>query len=291
MGGCLYIKLGDIGMVSINSNYAATFAAKAAKQTTSELNSAMEKLSTGKRINYARDDAAGQAISVRLTAEIQGLAMASRNASDGQAMIDTAEGALMETQALLLRMRELAVQSSNGTLATADRSALEKEASSLEAEITRIADTSSWAGQMLLDGSLSDGITFQAGTKAGAANLITVSIGEMSASAATISYIDALSIGSFTGAQSAITAIDAALSGVSEVRGKLGGISNRLNSTIANMDQVRVNLSASQGRIEDADFATETGNLAKNQILQQAATAMIAQANANKNSVLNLLRG
>ena len=278
-------------MVSINSNYAATFAAKAAKQTTTELNSAMEKLSTGKRINYARDDAAGQAISVRLTAEIQGLAMASRNASDGQAMIDTAEGALMETQTLLLRMRELAVQSSNGTLASADRAALEKEASSLEAEITRIADTSSWAGQMLLDGSLSDGITFQAGTKAGAANLITVSIGEMSASAATISYIDALSIGSFTGAQSAITAIDAALSGVSEVRGKLGGISNRLNSTIANMDQVRVNLSASQGRIEDADFATETGNLAKNQILQQAATAMIAQANASKNSVLNLLRG
>ena len=277
-------------MVSINSNYAATFAAKAAKQTTTELNSAMEKLSTGKRINYARDDAAGQAISVRLTAEIQGLAMASRNASDGQAMIDTAEGALMETQTLLLRMRELAVQSSNGTLATADRAALEKEASSLEAEITRIADTSSWAGQMLLDGSLSDGITFQAGTKAGAANLITVSIGEMSASAATISYIDALSIGSFTGAQSAITAIDAALSGVSEVRGKLGGISNRLNSTIANMDQVRVNLSASQGRIEDADFATETGNLAKNQILQQAATAMIAQANASKNSVLTLIQ-
>ena len=277
-------------MVSINSNYAATFAAKAAKQTTTELNSAMEKLSTGKRINYARDDAAGQAISIRLTAEIQGLAMASRNASDGQAMIDTAEGALMETQTLLLRMRELAVQSSNGTLATADRAALEKEASSLEAEITRIADTSSWAGQMLLDGSLSDGITFQAGTKAGTANLITVSIGEMSASAATISYIAALSIGSFTGAQSAITAIDAALSGVSEVRGKLGGISNRLNSTIANMDQVRVNLSASQGRIEDADFATETGNLAKNQILQQAATAMIAQANASKNSVLTLIQ-
>jgi flagellin len=249
----------------------------------------MEKLSTGKRINYARDDAAGQAISVRLTAEIQGLAMASRNASDGQAMIDTAEGALMETQTLLLRMRELAVQSSNGTLASADRAALEKEASSLEAEITRIADTSSWAGQMLLDGSLSDGITFQAGTKAGTANLITVSIGEMSSTAATVD-IGAQSVGTFTDAQHAITHIDAALSGVSEVRGKLGAISNRLNSTIANMDQVRVNLSASQGRIEDADFATETGNLAKNQILQQAATAMIAQANASKNSVLTLIQ-
>ena len=276
-------------MVSINSNYAATFAAKAAKQTTSELNSAMEKLSTGKRINYARDDAAGQAISIRLTAEIQGLAMASRNASDGQAMIDTIEGALMETQTLLLRMRELAVQSSNGTLAGADRASLEEEFGSLEAEITRIADTSSWAGQNLLDGSLSDGITFQAGTKAGGGNLITVSIGEMSATAATVD-IGAQSVGTFNDAQAAITKIDAALSGVSEVRGKLGGISNRLNSTIANMDQVRVNLSASQGRIEDADFAVETGNLAKNQILQQAATAMIAQANASKNTVLTLIQ-
>jgi flagellin len=278
-------------MVSINSNYAATFAAKAAKQTTTELNSAMEKLSTGKRINYARDDAAGQAISVRLTAEIQGLAMASRNASDGQAMIDTIEGALMETQTLLLRMRELAVQASNGTLAGADRAALQTEAASLESEITRIAETSSWAGQNLLDGSLSDGITFQAGTKAGTGNLITISVGEMSVGSATISYTAAQTIGSFESAQTAITGIDAALSGVSEIRGKLGGISNRLNSTIANMDQVRVNLSASQGRIEDADFAVETGNLAKNQILQQAATAMIAQANASKNSVLNLLRG
>jgi len=282
--------LGDIGMVSINSNYAATFAAKAAKQTTTELNSAMEKLSTGKRINYARDDAAGQAISVRLTAEIQGLAMASRNASDGQAMIDTIEGALMETQTLLLRMRELAVQSSNGTLATADRAALQIEAASLEEEINRIAQTSSWAGQNLLDGSLTNGITFQAGTKEGAGNLITISVGEMSVGSATIAYTAAMSIGSFESAQTAITGIDAALSGVSEVRGKLGGISNRLNSTIANMDQVRVNLQASQGRIADADFALETGNLAKNQILQQAATAMIAQANASKNTVLTLIQ-
>ena len=274
-------------MVSINSNYAASFAATAAKQTTSALDSAMEKLSTGKRINYARDDAAGQAIATRLTAEIQGLAAASRNASDGQALLDTAEGALSETQALLLRMRELAVQSSNGTLAAADRAALEKEAQALETEITRIADTTTWAGSNLLDSSLSDGVTFQVGTKSG--ETITVSIAEMSSSAATIN-IATQSIGTFTDAQAAITAIDGALSGVSEVRGALGAISNRLNSTIANMDQVRVNLSASVGRIEDADFAQETGNLAKNQILQQAATAMLAQANASKSSVLTLVR-
>jgi flagellin len=250
----------------------------------------MEKLSTGKRINYARDDAAGQAISVRLTAEIQGLAMASRNASDGQAMIDTMEGALMETQTLLLRMRELAVQSSNGTLAAGDRAALEAEAKSLEQEIGRISDTSSWAGQKLIDGSLVDGITFQAGTGSSGANLITISVPDMAATAATIAYSVAHDISTFTGAQSAIGTIDGALSGVSELRGKLGGISNRLNSTIANLDQIRVNLQASQGRIEDADFASETGNLAKNQILQQAATAMIAQANASKNSVLTLIQ-
>jgi flagellin len=277
-------------MVNINSNYAASFAANAAKRTTSALDSAMERLSTGKRINYARDDAAGQAIATRLTAEIQGLAAASRNASDAQSMVDTADGAIQETQTLLLRMRELAVQSSNGTLATADRAALEAEALSLEAEITRISDNTTWAGTNLLDNTLSDGITFQVGTKEGGANLVTLSIPDMAATAATISYTVGFSIGAFTNAQSAITQIDAALSGVSDVRGKLGGISNRLNSTIANMDQVRVNLSASKGRIEDADFAVETGNLAKNQIMQQAAIAIVAQANASKNTVLNLIQ-
>jgi flagellin len=274
-------------MVSINSNYAASFAATAAKQTTSALDSAMEKLSTGKRINYARDDAAGQAIATRLTAEIQGLAAASRNASDGQALLDTAEGALSETQTLLLRMRELAVQSSNGTLAAADRAALEKEAQALETEITRIADTTTWAGSNLLDSSLSDGVTFQVGTKSG--ETITVSIAEMSSSAATIN-IATNSIGTFTDAQAAITAIDNALSGVSDVRGSLGAISNRLDSTVANIDQIKVNLMSSKGRIEDTDFAQETGNLAKGQILQQAATAMLAQANASKQSVLALLQ-
>ena len=280
-------------MVNINSNYAATFATNAAKQTKSALDSAMERLSTGKRINYARDDAAGQAIATRLTAEIQGLSAASRNASDAQSMVDTADGALQETQTLLLRMRELAVQSSNGTLATADRAALQSEAASLEAEITRIANTTSWAGKNLLDGSFSGNTpvadrTFQIGPDSG--QTIELSIPQMTATAATINYIDALSIGSFTGAQSAITAIDTALSGVSEVRGKLGGISNRLDSTVANLDQVRDNLSASKGRIEDADFAAETGNLAKNQIMQQAAIAIVAQANASKNTVLNLIQ-
>ena len=277
-------------MVTINTNYAATFAANAAKQTTVDLDRAMEKLSTGKRINYARDDAAGQAISSRLSAEITGLKVASRNASDGQAMIDTAEGALQETHSLLMRLRELAVQSSNGTLTTADRGSLQAEAAQLEAEISRISDTTSWGGLNILDGTLSDGITFQAGTKEGGANLITVSVPDMAATAATIAISVGFSIGAFTNAQSMITAVDAAISGVGTVRGNLGAMSNRLNSTIANLDQVRVNLSASRSRIEDADFAQETANLARGQILQQAATAMLAQANASNANVLSLIQ-
>ena len=274
-------------MISINTNYGGLYAAKAAQSSQGLVDQAMERLSTGKRINYAKDDAAGQAIAVRLTAEIQGLAVASRNASDAQSLLDTAEGALQETTALLLRMRELAVQSSNGTLAAADRAALEKEAQALETEITRIADTTTWAGTNLLDSSLSDGVTFQVGTKS--SETLTVNIAEMSSSAATIN-IATNSIGTFTDAQAAITAIDGAVSGVSEVRGSLGAVSNRLDSTVANIDQIKVNLMSSKGRIEDTDFAQETGNLAKGQILQQAATAMLAQANASKQNVLALVR-
>ena len=154
---------------------------------------------------------------------------------------------------------------------------------------SRISDTTSWGGIKLLDGSLSDGITFQAGTKEG--ETIVASIPDMAASAATMSIQAANSVlVRFTNAQSYITKIDEAISGVGTVRGNLGAASNRLNSTIANLDQVRVNLSASRGRIQDADFATETQNLAKGQILQQAATAMLAQANASKQTVLTLIR-
>ena len=273
-------------MVSINSNYAATFAANAAKQTTNTLNNAIEKLSTGKRINYARDDAAGQAIASRLTAEIEGLSVASRNASDAQGLIDTADGALKETSGLLQRLRELAVQSSNGTLATADRAALQAEAQALEDEITRISDNTTWAGLELIDGSMSDGITFQVGTKEG--ETITTSIPDMAATAATIAISVGFSIGTFTNAQSYITAVDAAISVLERfsVRNNV----KQVKYTIANLDQVRVNLSASRGRIEDADFAQETANLARGQILQQAATAMLAQANASNASVLSLIQ-
>ena len=280
-------------MLSINTNVGALKAASASYSVNKSMETSMQRLSTGKRINSAADDAAGDQIQRRMTSEIQGLKQAIRNAADAQALMGTAEGAIEEIQLMLLRMRQLAVQSSNSTNSTADRASIQLEGAQLEAEITRIANNTTFAGVNLLDGSFSGDTsvntrTFQIGSDSG--QTIELSIPEMTATAATISYVDALSIGSFTGAQSAITAIDAALSGVSEVRGNLGGISNRLDSTVANLDQVRVNLSASRGRIEDADFAAETGNLAKNQIMQQAAIAIVAQANASKNTVLNLIQ-
>jgi flagellin len=279
------VYIGSMKMISINTNYGGIFAAKAAQQSQSSVDQAMERLSTGKRINYAKDDAAGQAVATRLTAEIQGLAMASRNAADGQSLIDTADGALEETHQLLLRMREVAVQSANGTLAASDRTALDAEFQALSNEITRIADNTSWAGIDLLDGDQANGITFQVGPDA--AQTITHSIPDTDATGLSINANTVLTVGA---ASAAITALDGAISTVSGERAQLGAISNRLDSTINNLNQIRVNLASSKGRIEDADFAQETGNLAKGQILQQAATAMLAQANASKQTVLTLVR-
>jgi flagellin len=285
-------------MLSINSNYASAFASNAANTASKGLDSAMEKLSTGSRINYAKDDAAGQAISTRLSAEIQGLAMASRNAADAQSLIDTAEGGMQETHNVLLRMRELAVQSANGTLTDADRQHTDAEFKQLQNEMDRISGNTKWAGQNLLNGQ---SFSFQVGE--GAYQTINVNVGNVSSytSAGTTNSFDGVRYDYYNGndieldtvdqSQRAIQAIDIAIDYVSSERANLGAVSNRLDSTMSNLDQVAVNLSASQGRIQDADFAQETGNLAKNQILQQAATAMIAQANASKSSVLSLVRG
>ena len=290
-------------MISINTNYGGLYASKAASESQRTLDTAMERLSTGMRINYAKDDSAGQAISTRLSAEVQGLEMASRNAADAQSMIDTAEGALQETHNLLLRMRELAVQASNGTLNSDDNAALDAEFQQLEAEIDRINDNTKWAGIELFTGTAK---TFHIGTKA--ADTLQHIIGKMAAhdlgvdsagpdnkTNATAGHADnddnvAADLTDATNAAAMITAVDNAIKLVSTERGKLGAVSNRLTSTIANLDQVAVNLSASQGRIQDADFAAETANLAKNQILQQAGIAMLAQANASQSTVLSLIQ-
>jgi flagellin len=301
-------------MISINTNYGGLFASKAASQSQRTLDTAMERLSSGLRINYAKDDAAGQAISTRLTAEVEGLQMASRNAADAQSLIDTAEGALQESHNILLRMRELSVQAANGTLTDDDRSALNAEMGQLILEVERIAQTTSWAGNSLINGTgTTDGdksYVFQLGVNGASSDRITVNIDDARAVALglvtdiatgssasdndyTATGTDAdtpLSIATQTAAQGTIGTIDLAIKAVSNSRAELGAVSNRLTSTINNLDQISVNLSSSKGRIQDADFAAETSNLAKGQILQQAATAMLAQANASKQNVLALVR-
>ena len=317
-------------MISINTNNGGLFAAKAASQSQATIDSAMQRLSTGSRINNAKDDAAGQAIATRLTAEIQGLEIASRNVADGQSLVDTAEGALQETHTLLLRMREIGVQAANGTLSTSDNQALDAEFQQLVKEIDRIAQNTTWAGQNLLDGNAQDGtaygsavgggdingdgatwddkntFTFQAGVGNNSGNdVFSVTIADASsydlgvynrsdASASDkdvgTSATNTVNLLTQSDAQTAIGLVDTAIATVSSERANLGAVSNRMASTMANLDQIRVNLTASKGRIADADFAAETANLAKGQILQQAATAMLAQANASKQQVLTLIR-
>ena len=309
----LYIGfiLGRLIMISLNTNYGGLFASKAASQAQRGLDTAMERLSSGMRINYAKDDAAGQAIATRLTAEVQGLEMASRNASDAQALIDTAEGALQESHNLLLRMRELAVQSANGTMSSDDLAATDAEYQQMVEELDRVSDTTAWAGTKLLDGTNST-LTFQVGADGTSDHRISISLSNMDADSLGlkghdrgVNNIDETTGGVAGGddetllatdlttqaeAQDALARIDAAIKMVSTTRATFGAASNRLSSTITNLDQITVNLDASKGRIQDADFAAETSNLAKSQILQQAATAMLAQANASKQTVLALVR-
>ena len=280
-------------MLSINTNVGALKAASASYSVNKSMETSMQRLSTGLRINSAADDAAGHQIANRMTAEIMGLKQAIKNAADAQALMGTAEGAIEEIQVMLLRMRELAVQSSNSTNSAADRASLQLEAAQLEAEIQRTANNTTWAGKVLLNGTFSGdedsaGRTFQIGSDSG--QTIELSIPELTATAATIGYSVALSIGSFTGAQSAIVTIDDGMSTLANVRANIASKMNRLDHTIANLENVVTNLSQSKGRIMDADYATETANLARTQVLQQASMAMLAQANASKQNILTLFQ-
>ena len=253
----------------------------------------------GKRINSAADDAAGLAVANKMTSQMLGMRTAIRNTQDGISLVQTAESSMNEINNMILRMRELAVQSANGTLTDGDRAHTDAEFDQLVAEVTRIANNTTWAGKKLINGDhASTALSFQIGE--GANQTIDVNIADMKATAlgaetvsngTDIPALSAAGLDSLTNAQLAIQSIDNAIDSVSTARGGMGAVSNRLSSTMSNLDQIAINLSASQGRIQDADFAQETGNLAKNQILQQAATAMIAQANASKSSVLTLVRG
>ena len=275
-------------MLSINTNVGALQAASASYSVNKSMETSMQRLSSGKRINSSADDAAGHQIANRMTAEIQGIKMAIRNAADAQALLQTAEGAVEEIQTMLLRIRELAVQSSNGTNTTADRAALQSEAAALELEISRVANNTTWAGLNIIDGSQSAGIVFQVGADSG--QTLTHSIYSFSAASSTLNLTAAMTLGSFASAQTYITALDNAIESVAREREQMGAVMNRLDHTIANLNNVATNLATAKGRIEDADFAAETSNLARTQVLQQASMAMLAQANASKQNILSLFQ-
>ena len=277
-------------MLSINTNVGALNAAQASYSVNKSMETSMHRLSSGKRINSAADDAAGIQIANRINAEIQGLNQSVRNAADAQAMLSTAEGALEQVHSLLLRMRELAVQSSNQTLSDADRDSIQVEVGVLEAEIQRVADDTTWAGQVLLAGGFSTGITFQVGPRSG--NNLQVSIGAINATTTIANGGLDLNEDVTTSARAMgyISNIDAAISHISSNRGTYGAAINRLEHTIANLENISANLMTARGAIEDADFAAETSNFAREQILQQAAIAMLSQANASKQNVLALFQ-
>jgi len=247
----------------------------------------LEKLSSGLRINRAGDDAAGLSISEKMRAQIRGLNMASKNAQDGISLIQTAEGALDETHAILQRMRELAVQAANDTNEGQDRTALQNEVDELIKELDRIANDTQFNNKELLDGSLSGSgkLTFHIGANKG--QNMTVSISSMKASGLSV---NGLKIDTQSGANNAIETIQSAIDKVSQERSKLGAVQNRLEHTIRNLDNAAENLQAAESRIRDVDMAKEMMEFTKQTILQQASTAMLAQANMAPQTVLQLLR-
>ena len=281
--------------LTVATNTGALMAQAAASSVNKDMETSMHRLSTGMRINSAADDAAGVAIASRLTAEVKGTNMAIRNAMDAQALIDTAEGAHVEIGSILQRMRELAVQAANDTNSAADRDSMNAEVTELKAEIDRIKDVTTWAGIKLLDGTQSaTGMSFQIGADNNTADTVTVKIDDMGVSSigsGTATYVTAISLDTMTLASAAISVLDEAITTVNTQRSELGSYSNRLDHVVNNLTNVSSNLQAGLGRIQDADFAAETTSLAKSQILQQASTAMLAQANASKQNVLSLLQG
>lgn len=272
----------------INHNIAALNTHRQLGANNTQASKNLEKLSSGLKINRAGDDAAGLAISEKMRGQIRGLDMASKNAQDGISLIQTAEGALNETHAILQRMRELAVQSANDTNTTTDRDELQKEVDELLTEITRIATDTEFNTKTLLNGDLSGAgneLVFHIGANSGQS--IKLSIGDMSATGLSVDGVD---ISTQTGADAAITVIQTAIDDVSSERAKLGANQNRLEHTINNLGTSSENLTAAESRIRDVDMAKEMMEFTKNNILSQAAQAMLAQANQQPQGVLQLLR-
>jgi flagellin len=278
-------------MTVINTNVAAIAAQNALQTNNRALASAMESLATGKRINSAADDAAGLSIADNMTSYIRGLDQAVRNANDAIGLLSTAEGALIEQSAMLQRMRELAVAASTDTTTATQRDYMDLEYQALEAEIDRIGSQTEWNGSAILDdtgGVASDGVfVFQVG--ADASQTFSVSIGDMS-TGGDLSAIAAGDVDTQANATTAIGNLDTAIAAVATQRATIGAGINRLQHAIENLTMISQETSASRSQVEDTDYASATTALAKGQIIQQAATAMLAQANQAPATVLALLQ-
>ena len=274
--------------ITVNTNVSSLNAQRNLTRSGEGLATSMERLASGMRINSAKDDAAGLQISNRLTSQINGLAVAQRNANDGISMAQTAEGAMQESTNILQRMRELALQSSNGSNSETDRDAMQKEVVALQTELTRIAETTSFGNQQLLNGDLT-AVSFQVGANVTANDKITVTLADIDAAAL---GVDAVDIGDTTGTgdpDAAVGLIDTAIASIDDLRAGLGAVQNRFGHTLSNLANIQENVSASRSRIQDTDFATETAEMTKNQILQQAGTSILSQANQLPQAALSLL--
>jgi flagellin len=279
-------------MSVINTNVNALFAQNSLKVNNRNLSTAMEQLSTGSRINSAKDDAAGLAISTTMTAQIRGLSQAVRNANDGISMLQTAEGAMIEQTNMLQRMRELAVQGSTATYSTTQLGYLDTEFQALDTQIDNIADQTKWNGSLILDksggsGTASGSYDFVVGSAG--SEKITVVIAAVT-NGSTGLATTSLSVSTAALAQAAVTAIDTALGTINSARATIGAGINQLTYAADNLNNVITNTTASRSQIMDTDYATATTQLARSQIIQQAATAMLAQANQSPQSVLALLK-
>ncbi len=276
-------------MTVINSNIKSLVAQQALSANNKALTKAMEQLSTGKRINSASDDAAGIAIASKMTAQIRGLNVAVRNVNDAISLAQTMEGALDEVTNMVQRIRELGLQSANGTYSTSDRAALNAEYDALTSEIARVADKTTWNGTNFL-GANASSIAFQIGPDANTTATLTFTDIDTNMTGVSDLATAANGVSSVAEATSAIAHADNALSQINTLRSNIGAFINRLNYAADNLSNVATNTAASRSRIQDTDYAQATTELAKRQIIQQAATAMLAQANQQPASVLSLLQ-
>ena len=290
-------------MAVINTNIAAQMSANALTKNDRAMTQTMERLATGSRINSASDDAAGLAIASKMTSQIRGLDQAVRNGNDAISMLQTADGAMIEVGNMMQRMRELSVQGGNGTLSTSDLAALNTEFVALRTEIDRIANNTQWNGDNLLDGSAGANglLTFQVGAEAD--QTITANVGDLNLAAGATSYsagsaaggilaadLSAITITTATLANTQVTALDAAIAGLDSKRATIGAALNTLEFAVDNLANGSQNASAARSRVADADYAKETTELARTQIIAQAGTAMLSQANQQAMSVMALLK-